>query len=167
MNTSTTKILPINNDSLNIEAQKNKPEEEEDLSEEAKEWLEMVIPSVFNDQGFPMEDICNSAYYEYKSDATEVGYDGGLDEQAFINKWKGTFDTRYAGMGVGFLISGQDYGKIELATNKYIKKDNKGRYVFELVIKDVDLKQDYPITIKLEAVGKAFLISDVLQPIMD
>jgi len=167
MNNPNTEHLISGSDSITMSNQNSDLSENDDLSEDAKEWLEMVIPSVFNDGGFAMKDICTEEYYQYKTDATGVGYDGGMKETAFHGKWRNSFDTKYAGMGVGFLISGQDYGKIELPTINYIKRDTKDNYIFDLVIRDVDGKVNYPITIKIVPRGKAYLIADVLQPIIE
>jgi hypothetical protein len=47
-----------------------------------------------------------------KEDAMNVDMDvdGSLTEKEFEDKWKGKFDTSKAGIGIGFLITGQDLG---------------------------------------------------------
>lgn len=83
-------------------------------TEDAVAWLTEVIENHLNEGGYAMEDICTKQYYEYKSDATQVGYDGGMDEETFKKKWSSTYNVDHAGMGTAFLISGQDNGKVKV-----------------------------------------------------
>ncbi|MBK8623507.1 MAG: hypothetical protein IPN79_17545 [Saprospiraceae bacterium] len=54
--------------------------------EDATMWLKEVVESHFLDGGFPMEDICTPEYYSYKTDATQVGYEGGYDRRRVCRK---------------------------------------------------------------------------------
>ena len=132
-------------------------------TEDAAAWLTEVIENHLNEDGYPMEDICTSSYYEYKTDAIQVDYDGGLTQAAFKKKWSADYDMKYAGIGTGFLISGQDWGKVKV-TKCTPKSDGKnGFLVLEVTIEDLDYKLSYHRDIKIVPVGKAYLIDDVME----
>jgi len=131
--------------------------------EDATMWLKEVVESHFLDGGFPMEDICTPEYYSYKTDATQVGYEGGLTEEEFVEKWSSTYDVRYAGISYGFLISAQDWGKIEVTKCVPKAKQIPGEITFEVVLTDIPYKVDYKRDITVLPVGKAYLIKNVME----
>ena len=132
-------------------------------SDDAIRWLKEVVESHFNDFGYEMEDICTPKYYAYKMDAVQVGYDDGLSEEQFSKKWSADFDTKYAGLGTGFLISGQDFGKIKVTECKVKSDQNLGYLILKVIITDTEFKQSYHRDIKIVAAGKAYLIDDVVE----
>ncbi|MBK8818056.1 MAG: hypothetical protein IPN49_02805 [Saprospiraceae bacterium] len=132
-------------------------------AEDAATWLKEVVESHLNDSGFPMEDICTPEYYEYKTDATQVGYDGGMTEEDFVQKWSSAYDVRYAGISVGFLISAQDWGKIEVTRCVPKSKQIPGEITFEVFLTDVPYKMNYKRDITVIPVGKAYLIKNVAE----
>ncbi|MES2517721.1 MAG: hypothetical protein V4585_06415 [Bacteroidota bacterium] len=133
--------------------------------EKAKKWLIEKIEENFKNTDGIMESICTKTYAEYKSDATGVDYDGGLTPKAFEKKWKGKFDTKHAGTGTGFLISGQDWTKIKVKKCELSPVKLKETYLFETIIEDVGAttKTIYKRDIKVIPAGGSFLISDVLE----
>ena len=84
-------------------------------AEEAKKWLVNNIISYFktdiSDQEKMMKNITTKDYYEFKTDATNVDMDvdGSLTVKEFQQKWGDKYDTNFAGINTGFLISGQDW----------------------------------------------------------
>ncbi len=132
-------------------------------TENAKEWLIETIETYFKKDLQEMRGITTKSYEEYKTDATNVDLDteGALTQTEFENKWKGKFDIKYAGIGNGFLISGQDWGKIEVTKCNSLKSNSKDEFVFETTISDIDFKVDYKREIKVIKSENSFLISDV------
>ncbi|TDB62357.1 hypothetical protein [Arundinibacter roseus] len=136
----------------------NAPEKSTDA---AKTWLIKAIEGHFNSENFPMEKITTPTYVEYKSDATNVDMDGGLSVEEFTKKWKSTFNPALAGIGTGFLISGQDYGKIKVTSCVLIKELNEKRRLYKVILDDPELKESYTREILVGRNGNSFLIEDV------
>ncbi|MBC7885237.1 MAG: hypothetical protein H7X99_07165 [Saprospiraceae bacterium] len=132
-------------------------------TEDAVTWLTEVIETHFNEGVYPMEDICTPKYYEYKMDAIQVGYDGGMNEEVFNKKWSSDFDIEHAGRGTGFLISGQDWGTLKVTKCTPISDGKKGFLMLNVTIEDKELKSTYHRDIKIVPVGKAYLIDDVVE----
>jgi len=126
--------------------------------EDASRWLTEVIENHLNEGGYPMEDICTPKYFEYKTDATESGYDGGMTEDDFKKKWASRYNVKHAGIGTAFLISGQDNGKVKV-TKCTLKSPN----IFSVIISDPDMNMKYHRDIKIVPVGKAYLIDDIVE----
>jgi macrodomain Ter protein organizer (MatP/YcbG family) len=140
------------------------------MSEDAKTWLIKSIENEFADPLFEDENqdkkvsIYTKSYEEYKTDAISIDYDGGMTEEAFKKKWGGKYDTKYAGIGTGFLISGQDWVKISI-TNCTLKSDlsTDSTMVFDVMIEDKEAKAKYKRDIKVIKSDNSFLIDDVLE----
>jgi hypothetical protein len=140
------------------------------MSEDAKVWLIKSIENEFADPLFEDENqdkkvsIYTKSYEEYKTDAISIDYDGGMTEEAFKKKWDGKYDTKYAGIGTGFLISGQDWVKISI-TNCTLKSDlsTDSTMVFDVMIEDKEAKAKYKRDIKVIKSGDSFLIDDILE----
>lgn len=132
-------------------------------TENAKEWLIKTIETYFKKDLPEMRGITTKLYEEYKTDATNVDLDteGALTQTEFENKWKRLYDTKYAGIGNGFLISGQDWGKIEVTKCNSLKSNSENEFVFETTIRDIDFKVDYKREIKVIKTENSFLICDV------
>jgi len=134
-------------------------------TENAKEWLIETIETYFKKDLPEMRGITTISYEEYKTDATNVDLDpeGALTQTEFENKWKRLYDPKYAGIGNGFLISGQDWGKIEVTKCNALKSNFKDKFVFvfETTIRDIDFKVDYKREIKVIKTENSFLICDV------
>jgi hypothetical protein len=132
-------------------------------TEDAVAWLTEVIENHLNEGGYHMEDICTSRYYEYKMDAVQVGYDGGLTEAEFKKKWSADYNMKYAGIGTGFLISGQDWGNVKV-TKCTPKSDGKnGFLLLNVTIRDIEFNVSYHRDIKIVPIGKAYQIDDVVE----
>jgi hypothetical protein len=132
-------------------------------AEDAVAWLTEVIESHLNEGGYAMEDICTPKYYEYKTDATQVGYDGGMDEDAFNKKWASTYDVKHAGIGTAFLISGQDNGKVKVTKCVPKPTTTSDAIILEVVISDPDMNATYHRDFKVIPIGKAYQIDDVVE----
>jgi hypothetical protein len=134
-------------------------------SELAQKWLIQNIEENFKTPDGLIDSICTKTYAEYKSDAIGVDYDGGMTLKAFEKKWKGKFDAKHAGTGTGFLISGQDWVKINVKKCELSPLKLKEGYLFETMIEDVGAttKTTYKRDIKVVPSGNSFLISDVLE----
>lgn len=145
----------------NTEIKKKEINQGNSESETAKKWLVKTILTYFKNDISEMSGITTKTYEEYKSEATNVEMDTDISmtQEEFENKWKNKYDTKYAGIG-GFLISAQDWGKIEV-TKCNLLSENMDSYVFEVIISDTDAKADYKRDIKVIKSGKSFLIDDV------
>jgi len=136
-----------------------------------KAWLIKNITDYFAVQeldslNIMMQNMTTPDYYEYKGDATNVDLytDDALNEQEFYQKWKDKFDTKNAGIGVGFLITGQDWGTI-IVNKCDLQSQKDGQYIFDVNIHDSDFKQDYPITVTVISTDNGFRIADIKQPV--
>ena len=132
-------------------------------TEDAVAWLIEVIENHLNEGGYAMEDICTPQYYEYKTDATQVGYDGGMDEEAFAKKWSSTYNVARAGIGTAFLISGQDNGKVKVTKCVPKPTTTAESIILEVVISDPDMNATYHRDFKIVPIGKAYQINDVVE----
>jgi hypothetical protein len=132
-------------------------------SDLAQKWLIENIEKNFKTTEGLIDSICTKDYATYKSDAIGVEYDGGMTQKAFEKKWKDKFDVKHAGIGTGFLISGQDWEKIKVSKCELSPLKLKKGYLFETIIEDSPSKANYKRDIKVIKSGNSFLISDVLE----
>jgi hypothetical protein len=126
----------------------------------AEDWLVKALEKFFEEE--QSYSIFTREYVDYKADATAVGYDDGLTEEEFNTKWSSKFNTKYAGLGNGFLISAQDWSKI-IVTNCEFKKQKDSVLYFDVILTDKDFKEDYKREIHVIEKNGNFLISDVLE----
>ncbi|WP_143754170.1 hypothetical protein [Chryseobacterium sp. 52] len=141
--------------------------------EKAKLWITRVVAHTLNKVNGLAENTNDEAegkhkkmytdqYIAYKDDAAEVGSDGGMTLNAFKKKWAKDFNCEYAGIGNSYLVSGTDYGLIEVSHCVFRKKIGTA-YVFETIITDTEAKIDYKRDIIVIPSGNTFLIKDVLE----
>ncbi len=133
----------------------------------AKDWLKKNIEAFFksdNDYDKAMQTMTTKDYFDYKTDATNVDLDvdDALTQAEFDKKWKSKFDTKKAGIGTGFLISGQDWQDIKVTKSDVISQKND-TLIFDVNIRDVGFNENYPRIIKVKAQDGKFLIADVLE----
>ena len=140
----------------------------DDIANEAREWLMKNITNYFATEELGsldsfMQKMTTAEYYEYKNDATYVDLeiDGSLTETQFHEKWKNKFDTSKAGIGTGFLISGQDWDKIEFEKCDLISTTEKG-FLFDVILKDETFQSKYPSKILVVHLGDGYKIADVI-----
>ena len=140
----------------------------DDIANEAREWLMKNITNYFATEELGsldsfMQKMTTAEYYEYKNDATNVDLeiDGSLTETQFHEKWKNKFDTSKAGIGTGFLISGQDWDKIEFEKCDLISTTEKG-FLFDVILKDETFQLKYPSKILVVHLGDGYKIADVI-----
>lgn len=140
----------------------------DDIANEAREWLMKNITNYFATEELGsldsfMQKMTTAEYYEYKNDATNVDLeiDGSLTETQFHEKWKNKFDTSKAGIGTGFLISGQDWDKIEFEKCDLISTTEKG-FLFDVILKDETFQSKYPSKILVVHLGDGYKIADVI-----
>ncbi|MCP9768242.1 hypothetical protein EGI22_09990 [Lacihabitans sp. LS3-19] len=157
-----TQILS-STDSTTLTDQKLNPEE-------VKSWLIKSIEKEFSDPLFEDKekiehpnDIYTNAYEEYKTDAIGIEYDGGMTEAAFKEKWSKIYNTKYAGIGTGFLISAQDWGKIKVTDCKLLEPQNDGFLMFHVTIEDLEFKSKYVRDIKVVKQEGKYKIDDILE----
>ncbi|HCA09622.1 hypothetical protein [Chryseobacterium sp.] len=152
--------------------QQNAKKEAKEI-EKAKTWITHTVANTLNKANGMAENtneeaegkhkpIYTARYMAYKDDAVEVGMDGGMTKKAFEKKWSKDFNCQYAGIGTGYLVSGSDYGFIEVTRCVFIKKIGDA-YLFETVITDTEAKINYKRDIKVIPSGNSFLIADVLE----
>lgn len=135
---------------------------------EAQKWLEKSIEDYFkadlSNQDREMRKMTTEDYYDYKTDAMNVDMDvdGSLTEKEFQDKWRKKFDVQKAGIGAGFLISGQDWDEVKVSSCKILAESEKD-FLFDIILSDKKLKAEYPIKINVIKENGSFLIADVLQ----
>jgi hypothetical protein len=157
---NNTNDSPIkNNNSDNIIS-------ENDIAiDEGKNWLKENVESYFNNdekfmKGF--SSLCTKQYFEFKQDAINIDLDGGMSEGAFKTKW-GRRYSKYAGIGDGFMIAGNDYGKIELTKIEFKNRTEMGGLLYDVLIIDTVFKSKFQRQIILLKENKQFSIDDVLE----
>ncbi|WP_316804464.1 hypothetical protein [Pedobacter nototheniae] len=164
-------------------AQKKKPDNkiidpqiinrENKTIEKAKTWITLAVAGSLNKANGLAEntndeaegkhqEIYTAKYMAYKDDAMNVDMDGGMSLKAFTKKWTKDFSCKYAGIGVGYLVPGQDYGLIKVTRCDFTKKIGNA-YLFGVTIRDTEAKIDYKRDIKVIPSGNVFLIEDVLE----
>lgn len=128
----------------------------------AQKWLTESIEKAFVTNDF--DEIFTKEYSEYKQEAISVAYetDKSLTEQQFTTKWKDKFDIRHAGIGNGFIISGQDWSKIKVTKCELLSKTDNS-YIFKVLVEDIgegyEAKYNRDITVIEQQ--NSFLISDI------
>lgn len=129
--------------------------------ESPEAWLIKSLETYFAKYDkIPLTKLCTPTYIAYKQDALEIDYDSGLSLAAFKQKWKGKFDTKYAGVNQGFFISGQDFGKIRVTTCTFLRNDENGKW-YKVVLRDDEFKVNYRREIRLIEQKGSYKIADV------
>ena len=127
-------------------------------------WLKQQVAEYFSAGGSmeKMAAMTTPEYFQYKMDATNVDLDtdGSLSKADFEKKWKDTYNTIHAGIGSGFLISGQDWGNIIVSTCDMVKADSK-QLTVKALLSDCEFQTDYHREITLIKNGDGFRIQDV------
>lgn len=131
--------------------------------EAAQKWLKASIYGYFARDGQGMEKITTPQYHAYKTDAMNVntGAPDSLSLDAFSRKWQGQFDTTKAGVGEGFLISGQDWSSIKIERCELAVIEDEDGFWFEVVLLDAVFKADYSIRVLVRRNGAHYRIADV------
>ena len=130
---------------------------------EAQNWIETQIPKAFNSQLNPIESLTTDTYQDYKSDAINVDFDGGLTESAFYEKWKKVYNTKKAGIGLSFIIGVQDYELVKIERTRFIKKISPTSYLFLVSLSYAENAGTVAVQLIVEEREHSFLISDVWQ----
>lgn len=137
---------------------------------EVKTWLVKSIESYFNadtsNQENIMQNITTKDYYNFKTDATNVDLDidGSLTLKEFQQKWKNKFNTENVALNTGFLISAQDWTKIEVKKcdlNASLEND----YSFYVELQDTGSKEVFKRIIKVTKIKNKFFIGNVLEKV--
>lgn len=147
---NTRAITGANIDSINIASGKN--------------WIKSNIESYFNNDSLFLKgfsSLCTKQYAEFKQDAINMEYDG-MTEEEFKAKW-GRRYSKYAGIGEGFMIAGQDYGKVLITKCEFKNKTEMGNYLYDVVIADTVFNSKFVRQIVLAKTQASFLIDDVLE----
>ncbi|MGN5953602.1 hypothetical protein ACP6L2_03200 [Sphingobacterium lactis] len=130
---------------------------------DACNWMKKNVEGYFNsDDQSIMETMTTADYFDYKMDAInlDLDVDGSLSEDEFKKKWSSKFNTDYAGKGVGFLISAQDWGSIQVSTCDVIHEDASS-ITLKSIISDCEFQTDYHREITLLKENNSFKIKDV------
>lgn len=139
-------------------------------SAEAKIWLVKSIESYFDadisNQENIMQNITTKDYYNFKTDATNVDLDidGSLTLKEFQQKWKNKFNTENVALNTGFLISAQDWTKIEVKKcdlNASLEND----FSFYVELQDIESKEVFKRIIKVTKIKNNFFIGNVLEKV--
>ncbi|WEK70046.1 MAG: hypothetical protein P0Y62_00570 [Candidatus Chryseobacterium colombiense] len=137
-------------------------------AEAAKNWLKSSIVKYFKadlDQQKIMQEITTKDYYEYKTDATNVdmNVDGSLSLKDFQQKWGNKYNTKYAGINTGFLISAQDWTNIEVKKCELDAISGDEAFVFDVELVDNGSKEVFKRKIGVVKKDNKFLIADVIE----
>ena len=162
---SLTTFACNNTDTPNIsvppKATLSQPQKQINSADQAEIWLIEAIEQYFSTSTPAQKKITTPRYFEYKNDAINVDLDGGLTSKEFADKWGANYDTHYAGIGSGFLISGQDYGKIIVSYCKLKESKSDTEYTFDIKMEDNQFNAVYKREIKVVFMNDKFLIDDV------
>jgi len=128
-------------------------------------WIKDNVENYFNKGGGSIEKIQSLTipeYYEFKMDAINTGLDldSSITEFELAQKWKSKFDIKTAGLGNGFLISGQDWKNIQVSSCELLN-ENASEINLKVLISDCDFQTDYHRDIKLVLLGNQIKIADV------
>lgn len=135
----------------------------------AKDWLKKNIVGYFkadiSDQQKIMQNMTTEDYYQYKTDATNVDMevDGSLTLKEFQQKWGNKFNTKYAGINTGFLISAQDWTNIEVRKCELEAMSGNDAFVFDVELIDEGAKAIFKRKIGVVKKENKFLIADVIE----
>ena len=136
-----------------------------DSSNLAKTWLIEAIETYFAEFDKINGDyssLCTPEYKEFKEDATNVDMDGGMDEKGFGEKW-GEESIELAGLGEGFLIGGNDFGKIRVKKADFVERTEQGGFLFNVIIEDTQFESIFKREILVVPSGNSFLIDNVFE----
>lgn len=125
----------------------------------AKDWLEKSISLFFQDKT-TIEKICTNQYASFKNDGWSMS-EGDISEKKFKDKWGNIYKLDLFCSDCGFLIDGQDYGKIK--PEAIFKNKSNNGYWFSVLIKDLDFKADYKRDIRVVKNEGSFLIDEILE----
>ncbi|RZK35469.1 MAG: hypothetical protein EOO90_29110 [Pedobacter sp.] len=131
---------------------------------DGKRWIKGNIESFFNNDSLFLKgfaSLCTKQYAEFKQDAISIEYDG-MTEEELKTKW-GRRYSKYAGIGEGFMIAGQDYGKVSVTECEFKNKTEMGNYLYDVVIVDTVFHSTFLRQVVLTKTRDAFLIDDVLE----
>lgn len=157
------KKVNINSTALESDAKKNFSE-----AQEANKWLEESIVRYFktdlSNQDKIMKEMTTKDYYEFKTDATNVDLDtdNSLNLKEFQQKWGEKYDTGFAGINTGFLISGQDWINIEVRKSEVLTSLNNV-YIFDVILADDGYKAQYHRKIKVLQENNRFLVDGIIE----
>ena len=129
-------------------------------ADSAKNWLVPTVEKFFNENHSEILEICTPEYEEYKMDAIQVDYDGGMTIEQFQKKWKGKYNTNNDEIGKSFLLAVQDYGKIKF---KSCELASDSTLVFDTAIEDSEFKAVHKRKITVVKRDGKFLINDVAE----
>lgn len=130
-----------------------------------KEWLKNNIESFFNNNDNYLKGffyLCTKQYAEFKDDATNIDFDGGMTEAEFKSKWGRRYSV-YAGIGEGFMIAGTDYGKIEVVKCEFKNTTETKNILYDVLIIDRTFNSKFTRQVVLVKNGDSFLIDNVLE----
>ncbi|MCA0364223.1 MAG: hypothetical protein LCH67_09265 [Bacteroidetes bacterium] len=124
----------------------------------AQAWLVPAVEKFFNENHTEILEICTPQYEEYKMDAINVDYDGGMTVEQFQKKWAGKYNINLDQIGKSFLIGNQDNGKIKFQSCVPV---NDTTMVFDCKIEDLDFKEIFYRKITISANSGRFQINDI------
>ncbi len=130
---------------------------------EAQEWLTKTIIEYFDQPSSHFQEITTQQYAEYKQDAICVVYDcnNSITPEQFKVKWDGIYETKFAGIGEGFLIDQQDWGKIVVLKCEIVSQPKPGIFILHTIISDTMFELTHCKEIKVVRTEIGFKIDDV------
>ena len=128
----------------------------------AKNWLTNSLNEYFKNK-VSMKSITSDLYFERKSDAMKVGSSSGLTIQGFKEKYGIRNAVEFAGLGKGFLLPKENYGQIEIASCLFKNRTEMKGYLFDVVLRNLNLKEEFIREIVVTKSWMRFEITDVLE----
>lgn len=135
-----------------------------DTSELAQRWLKVAVEHYFSNfqkLNGSYKHLVTPSYAEMKHDASNLELDGGMSEEAFIQKY-GNKDLHYKGLREGFMIAGNEFGKIQVRSSILKDQTSKG-YLLSAVIDDLTFGSSFVREVLVIKNGNSFLIDNVYE----
>lgn len=129
--------------------------------QKARQWLQSSLIHYFDDS-LKMQQLATDRYVQFKTDAMSIGFDGGMNQEAFEKKWASVYDVKQPGLGKGFLIPLQDWNSIMIANCRFIYVDKQALW-FTLDLLEHPSSAYFSRYVKLVSINRTYRIDDVLE----
>lgn len=128
-----------------------------------KLWLQTNIENLYNNSFSieKMKKVCTSRYVNFRTDGWNIDEGDEKAANAFSTKWGKIYNLKYCCADCGFLIYGQDHGKISVAAN--FKNKTANGYWFNVTITDKEFNVSYKSDVRIIKNGTSYLIDEALE----
>jgi len=156
------KIVHTETDELsNSDRNNNQIVEPSDNSERVQVWLEQSIGEYFDQDLTDWSFMTTSEYNEYKIDMINSIYSHGIELDSLKKKWSYKYEVVSDRTGVGFLIGAQDYINITIKNCKSLPSNNRGEYLFKIILCDTGYDECYESDVTVIEYNNTYVIDNV------